>query len=80
MTNNEFSMLSAQLERLEQGQRDIIARLDKMTSVDRDLAERVARLEAKQERYITFKMLVMAGGAATGAGGVLGHLATRFLG
>ena len=83
-SSNEFQMLMDRLERIENNQRDMSVKLDKLVESDSNIKERLAKLEAKQERYVTFKMLVTtgltSGGAAIGLGGLAGHLITRIAG
>ena len=83
-TDNEFQMLMARLDRLDEGQRSIQADLQKLHGSDATIRERLAALESKQERYVTFKMLVMTGGSAVvggaGLGGGIMHLVGRLAG
>ena len=79
-TNNEFQMLMTRLDNLERGHRDILTKLDTMNSTDKDHGERLAALESKQERYVTFKMLALTGVGAAGGGAGIGHLLSRITG
>ena len=83
-TNNEFQMLMSRLDRLDEGQNAIKEDIQRLHGNDANIRERLAALESKQERYVTFKMLVTtgltSGGAAIGAGGILGHIITRVAG
>ena len=80
MTNNEFTLLVDRLERIEGNQRDLMAKLDKMSGTDRDLGERVARLEESKARYVTYKQMLTWALGSAGTAGVASHVATRLFG
>ena len=79
MTNNEFTMLMAKLDSLSEGQKQIQTDIGKLYGSDANIRERIAKLESNQQRFVTFKMLVMtAGGGAVGAGGLVHALGRIF--
>ena len=79
-TDNEFQMLMSKLDELVEGQRGLREEVQKLHGSDANIRERLAALESKQERYVTFRMLVTTGIGATGVGAGAGHLITRVFG
>ena len=80
MTQNEFQMLMARLDKIEKNQADLRQLLEKQAGTDGAMAERIARLEANQQRYVTFKHLVIAAGTAACAGGGIGLVLKLLIG